>query len=119
MTGVVAIYHNPYNRWIHLICTGEFTAAEFERALLSGMDALKAHYCTDLIVDCALASGAAYASGWTAGEWLRAAQSSGLKRLAFVYSPLISGVPTPALEATAFFPCHNLSSATRWLSQKS
>jgi hypothetical protein len=41
MTGTVTIYHNPYNRWIHLICTGEVTAAEFERALLNSLDALK------------------------------------------------------------------------------
>jgi hypothetical protein len=121
MTGTVIIYHNPYNHWIHLVCTGEFTAAEFEQALLDGIRATKAHHCSDLIMDCILASKAAFASVWTKGDWLLAAEANGLKRLAFVHSPLSAGVPPPGAwsGAVAFFPCHNLSSATGWLAQKS
>jgi hypothetical protein len=120
MTGTVTIYHNPYNRWIHLICSGEFTAAEFGQALLNGIDALLVHHCSDLIIDCAMAPRAAYAFLWTTDHWLRAARANGLKRLAFVHHPLASGVPAPGTwpGGVVFFPCHNLTSATGWLVRK-
>ena len=121
MTGTVAMYHNPYNQWMHVICTGEFTAAAFGQALLDGIHAAKAHHCADLILDCVLASKAAFEPVWTTGEWLRAAEANGLKRLAFVHSPLSAGVPAPGAWSgnVAFFPCHNLTGATQWLTRKS
>jgi hypothetical protein len=121
MTGTVAMYHNPYNQWMHVICTGDFTAAEFRQALLDGIHAAGAHHCADLILDCVLASKAAFAPVWTAGDWLRAAEANGLKRLAFVHSPLSAGVPAPGGWSgnVAFFPCHNLTRATQWLTGRS
>ncbi len=121
MTGAVSIYHDPYNRWMHLICAGQFTAAEFEQGLLNALNALKANGYADLIIDCALAPDDAYASLWASRHWLRAAEASGLKRLAFVHSPLNPGVPAPGAWSggVAFFPCHSLGSATWWLTRKS
>ncbi len=120
MTGAVTIYHDPYNCWIHLICTGKVTTGEFEQGLLGGIRALKANDYADLIIDCALAPDAAYASLWATRHWLRAAEANGLRRLAFVHSPFSSGVPAPGTwsGAVAFFPCHTLTSATGWLTRK-
>jgi hypothetical protein len=121
MTGAVTIYHDPFNRWIHLICAGKMAAGEFEQGLHNAIEALRANGYTDLIIDCALAPDDAYASLWASNHWLRAAEANGLRRLAFVHSPLSLGVPPPGpwSGAVAFFPCHSLGSATWWLTRKS
>jgi hypothetical protein len=120
MHGVVTIYHNPLNKWLHVICSGEFTTSEFQQTLLNSVQALKEHGCQYMILDCQLAWGAGNIYDWINSQWIDLAEENGLRHLAFVY-----GTDYPQMfdhdlwvSRMGFYPCQNLTSAVNWLTRE-
>jgi hypothetical protein len=120
MRSVVSLFHNPFNKWIHVICSGEFTTESLTQALLDSVYALNTHKCHDVILDFQLAWGADLLYDWINTTWIEIAQENGLKNLTLVYGthyPKLFNHPL-WISRMGFYPCQNLSSAVKWLSAK-
>jgi hypothetical protein len=120
MNGFATLYHNPFNKWVHVICSGKLTSDDFQQALFNGLSVLKANHCHDLILDCRLAYDAVRILTWVDNDWIAAAGENGLERIAFVYGTPNAEILNQEVWARriTFYPCHSLSSAVKWLTQK-